>query len=87
VIFSEPGSSSQHGKPFLLKGSFITLCFNTCKAVVIINTQLYNHSVLTVLGNLSEKWEALRKHGLHGENSSLGFIETIHQWKRKMLLH
>jgi len=23
AIFSEPGSSSQHGKPFLLKGNFI----------------------------------------------------------------
>jgi len=24
-IFSEPGSSSQHGKPFLLKGNFISI--------------------------------------------------------------
>jgi len=24
AIFSEPGSSSQHGKPFLLKGNFIS---------------------------------------------------------------
>jgi len=26
AIFSEPGSSSQHGKPFLLKGNFIYTC-------------------------------------------------------------
>ena len=27
---------------------WFNLCFDTCKAVVIKNTQLYNHSVLTV---------------------------------------
>jgi len=27
AIFSEPGSSSQHGKPFLLKGNFISVIF------------------------------------------------------------
>ena len=25
------------------------------------------------------KWESLRRHSLHGENSSLGFIESVHQ--------
>ena len=29
----------------------------------------------------------LRKHSLHGENSSLGFIEAVHQWKFKKPLH
>ena len=26
------------------------------------------------------KGKALRKHNLHKENSSLGFIEAVHQW-------
>jgi len=33
------------------------------------------------------KGKMLRKHWLHGEYSSLGFIEAFHQWKLKMPLH
>jgi len=30
-----------------------------------------------------EKFKVLRKHILHGENNSLGFIEAVHQWNER----
>jgi len=33
------------------------------------------------------KRKVLRKHSLHGENSSLGFIEAVHKWKWNMPHH
>jgi len=32
------------------------------------------------LNQFKKKWNVLRKHSLHGENSSVGFIEAGHQW-------
>jgi len=36
--------------------------------------------------NIGGKRKVLRKHSLHGENSSLGFSEAVHQWKQKWKL-
>jgi len=33
--FSEPGSSSQHGKPFLLKGNFIYPTYMKAQSIVV----------------------------------------------------
>ena len=33
--------------------------------------------------NQSEKGKFFRKHSLHVEKSSFGFIEAVHQWKCK----
>jgi len=34
-----------------------------------------------IIGKIKpRKGKATRKHSLHGKNSSLGFIEAVHQW-------
>jgi len=44
AIFSEPGSSSQHGKPFLLKGSFITCFYSLFVFSLTLGTAFVSHS-------------------------------------------
>ena len=47
-----------------------------------VRTASMGYWTLTVIVLLIwEKGKVIRKHSLHEENSSLGFIETVHQWK------
>jgi len=65
AIFSEPGSSSQHGKPFLLKGNFITI-------------SIYKHLRKCYWNSVT--FRILSKISIKTSRTQMKFCSQIHEW-------